>query len=115
MTFVDESEYRKPLIISKSGLRDLKLKKGDVIEETVVFTADPKPEILWFKDGKPLQGTEALILKTEVKDLENGLKQYTCSLNVAKGKYKTLYIYDKFLNSQILQYLYSRYQRFWPL
>jgi len=75
------------LLISKSGLRDLKLKKGDTIDETVIFTADPKPEIVWFKDGKPLQGTEALLLKTEVKDLEHGLKQYTCNLNIAKGKF----------------------------
>lgn len=75
------------MLISKSGLRDLKLKKGDTIDETVIFTADPKPEILWFKDGKPLQATEALILKTEVKDLEHGLKQYTISLNIAKGEF----------------------------
>ncbi|XP_034109415.1 obscurin isoform X3 [Drosophila albomicans] len=83
-----EAEYRKPLLISKSGLKDLKLKKGDAINETVIFTADPKPEIVWLKDGKPLQASEALLLKTEVKELEHGLKQFTCELSVPKAEIK---------------------------
>lgn len=80
------AEYRKPLLISNSGLRDIKIKKGDKVAETVTFTADPNPEIIWLKDGQPVSESKSLSLKIASKDLENGLKQYECSLNILDGK-----------------------------
>lgn len=85
-TKIGVAEYRKPLLISNSGLRDIKLKKGDKVAETVTFTADPNPEIVWLKDGKPISENKSLALKVTSKDLEHGLKQYECSLNILEGK-----------------------------
>lgn len=85
-TKIGVAEYRKPLLISNSGLRDIKLKKGDKVAETVTFTADPNPEIVWLKDGKPISENKSLALKVTSKDLEHGLKQYECSLNILDGK-----------------------------
>lgn len=85
-TKIGVAEYRKPLLIANSGLRDIKLKKGDKVAETVTFTADPNPEIVWLKDGKPISENKSLALKVTSKDLEHGLKQYECSLNILEGK-----------------------------
>lgn len=74
------------MIIAASGLRDIKLKKGETVNEAVVFTADPLPEIILLKDGVPVSGDKKNILKTESKQLENGLVQYTCTLNIQDGK-----------------------------
>lgn len=84
-TKIGVAEYRKPLLISNSGLRDIKLKKGDKVAETVTFTADPNPEIIWLKDGQPISDNKSLALKVTSKDLEHGLKQYECSLNILEG------------------------------
>lgn len=85
-TKIGVAEYRKPLLIANSGLRDIKLKKGDKVAVTVTFTADPNPEIVWLKDGKPISENKSLALKVTSKDLEHGLKQYECSLNILEGK-----------------------------
>lgn len=74
------------MLIAASGLRDIKLKKGETVNEAVVFTADPLPEIILLKDGVPVSGDKKNILKTETKELENGLIQYTCTLNIKDGK-----------------------------
>ncbi|KRF85677.1 uncharacterized protein Dvir_GJ19688, isoform B [Drosophila virilis] len=76
------AEYRKPKQISSSGLRDIKIKKGDNVNESVILTADPLPEITLFKDGEKVPEDEKHILKIESKDLENGLAQYTCTINI---------------------------------
>lgn len=85
-TKIGIAEYRKPLLISNSGLRDIKLKKGDKVAETVTFTADPNPEVIWLKDGQPISESKSLSLKIASKDLEHGLKQFECSLNILEGK-----------------------------
>jgi len=51
----------------------------------VVFTADPAPEIVLLKDGQPVKESNNLKLKVEKKDAENGLVQYTCTLNILEG------------------------------
>ncbi|XP_064554448.1 obscurin isoform X2 [Drosophila montana] len=76
------AEYRKPKQISSSGLRDIKIKKGDNVNESVILTADPLPEITLFKDGVKVHEDDKHILKIEPKDLGNGLAQYTCTINI---------------------------------
>ncbi|XP_030557678.1 obscurin isoform X1 [Drosophila novamexicana] len=76
------AEYRKPKQISSSGLRDIKIRKGENVNESVILTADPLPEITLFKDGEKVPEDEKHILKIESKDLENGLAQYTCTINI---------------------------------
>ncbi|XP_017836914.1 obscurin isoform X3 [Drosophila busckii] len=82
------AEYRKPLLISGSNLKDIKVKKGDNISEAVIFTADPAPEIIWLKDGQKEDGDATLVLTTEIKELDHGLKQYTCTLNIKDADIK---------------------------
>lgn len=53
--------------------------------EPVVFTADPAPEIVLLKDGQPVVETNNVKLKVDKKDAENGLVQYTCTLNILEG------------------------------
>lgn len=58
----------------------------------MILTADPLPEITLFKDGEKVPEDEKHILKIESKDLENGLAQYTCTINILGGRICTLVI-----------------------
>lgn len=83
--FVGIAEYRKPILTQGPGLKDIKVNKGDKVCEPVVFTADPAPEIVLLKDGQPVVETNNVKLKVDKKDAENGLVQYTCTLNILEG------------------------------
>nr|XP_016928763.1 obscurin isoform X5 [Drosophila suzukii] len=82
------AEYRKPILTQGPGLKDIKVNKGDKVSEAVVFTADPAPEIVLLKDGQPVKESNNLKLKVEKKDAENGLVQYTCTLNILEAEIK---------------------------
>ncbi|XP_026836119.1 obscurin isoform X2 [Drosophila erecta] len=82
------AEYRKPILTQGPGLKDIKVNKGDKVREAVVFTADPAPEIVLLKDGQPVVETNNVKLKVEKKDAENGLVQYTCTLNILEAEIK---------------------------
>ncbi|XP_017045137.1 obscurin isoform X2 [Drosophila ficusphila] len=82
------AEYRKPILTQGPGLKDIKVNKGDKVSEPVVFTADPAPEIVLLKDGQPVKESNNLKLKVEKKDAENGLVQYTCTLNILEAEIK---------------------------
>ncbi|XP_043645488.1 obscurin isoform X5 [Drosophila teissieri] len=82
------AEYRKPILTQGPGLKDIKVNKGDKVCEPVVFTADPAPEIVLLKDGQPVVESKNLKLKVEKKDAENGLVQYSCSLNILEAEIK---------------------------
>lgn len=79
------AEYRRPTL--KQGLSDLSLHKGEAINLTVIFTADPAPQITWLKDGKPLTSEDHRKVTVNKKDLEHGLLEYTCSVQMAASKY----------------------------
>ncbi|XP_017473444.1 PREDICTED: muscle M-line assembly protein unc-89-like [Rhagoletis zephyria] len=80
------AEYRKPLL--KSGLRDITTNKGHSLAIPIVFTADPQPKITWLKDGKPLKEQDNCNINETVKDIENGLKEYTYTLNFDECQHK---------------------------
>ncbi|XP_039228488.1 obscurin isoform X7 [Drosophila yakuba] len=82
------AEYRKPILTQGPGLKDIKVNKGDKVCEPVVFTADPAPEIVLLKDGQPVVESNNLKLKVEKKDAENGLVQYSCTLNILEAEIK---------------------------
>ncbi|XP_023037819.2 obscurin isoform X1 [Drosophila willistoni] len=82
------ADYRKPILTSGSGLKDIKVNKGDKVSEPIIFTADPAPEIVCLKDGHPVKESDAAKLKIDVKDLDHGLKQYACALNILKADIK---------------------------
>ncbi|XP_037951991.1 obscurin isoform X2 [Teleopsis dalmanni] len=85
LSLLGVAEYRKPIL--KKKLEDVETIKDKEVLLTVVFTADPLPEIIWFKDGKIVKADEALLLKVEAKELEYGLKEYTCSLVLPKSRH----------------------------
>uniref|UniRef100_A0A6P4FNS7 Muscle M-line assembly protein unc-89 isoform X5 n=1 Tax=Drosophila rhopaloa TaxID=1041015 RepID=A0A6P4FNS7_DRORH len=82
------AEYRKPILTQGPGLKDIKVHKGDKVSEPVVFTADPAPEIILLKDGQPVKESNNLKLKVEKKDADNGLVQYSCTLNILEAEIK---------------------------
>ncbi|XP_046810938.1 obscurin isoform X2 [Lucilia cuprina] len=98
------AEYRKPIV--KKGLADISTYKGKPLSLPVVFTADPEPKITWLKDGKPIQANEHVKLEVVKKDLEHGLVEYACTLNIDKtehadnGRYE-LQIENKFGQANI--------------
>ncbi|XP_043948228.1 obscurin isoform X2 [Drosophila biarmipes] len=88
LTLSGIAEYRKPILTQGPGLKDIKVNKGDKVSEPVVFTADPAPEIVLLKDGQPVKESNNLKLKVVKKDAENGLVQYTCTLNILEAEIK---------------------------
>ncbi|XP_020716206.1 obscurin isoform X3 [Ceratitis capitata] len=80
------AEYRKPIL--KSGLHDITTNKGNSLAIPIVFTADPQPKITWLKDGKPLKEQDNIKINETVKDIENGLKEYTYALNFDESQHK---------------------------
>lgn len=78
------AEYRRPNL--KQGLSDLSLHKGEMINLTVIFTADPMPQITWLKDGKSLISDDHRKVTCDKKELEHGLIEYTCSVQMATSK-----------------------------
>lgn len=68
------------------GLADISTYKGKPLSLPVVFTADPEPKIVWLKDGKPIQADDHVKLSLVKKDLEHGLVEYACTLNIDKSK-----------------------------
>lgn len=79
------AEYRRPNL--KQGLSDISLHKGEPLTLKVIFTADPEPQITWLKDGKPLASIDHRKVTMEKKQLEHGLVEYTCCVQMAASKY----------------------------
>uniref|UniRef100_A0A034VYZ1 Muscle M-line assembly protein unc-89 n=2 Tax=Bactrocera dorsalis TaxID=27457 RepID=A0A034VYZ1_BACDO len=80
------ADYRKPIL--KSGLRDITTKKGNSLAIPIVFTADPQPKITWMKDGMALKEQGNIIITESVQDLENGLKEYSYTINFDELQHK---------------------------
>ncbi|XP_054088791.1 obscurin [Zeugodacus cucurbitae] len=80
------ADYRKPIL--KSGLHDTTTKKGNSLAIPIVFTADPQPRITWIKDGMPLKEQDNIKIKETVQDIENGLKEYTYTMNFDEIQHK---------------------------
>lgn len=78
------AEYRKPLL--KKGIADITTDKGKPLNLPVVFTADPEPKMVWLKDGQPIAASEHVKLSINKKELEHGLIEYTCTLNIDASK-----------------------------
>ncbi|XP_011291978.1 obscurin isoform X5 [Musca domestica] len=75
------AEYRKPIV--KKGLVDISTHKGKPLHLPVVFTADPEPKMVWLKDGKPIDTNDRHIkISVDKKELQHGLVEYTCTLNI---------------------------------
>ncbi|XP_073813115.1 obscurin isoform X2 [Musca autumnalis] len=75
------AEYRKPIV--KKGLVDISTHKGKPLHLPVVFTADPEPKMQWLKDGKPIDANDHHIkISVDKKELQHGLVEYTCTLNI---------------------------------
>ena len=51
------------------------------------MTADPLPDIQWFKDGKEITDSEGVQIKKEVKELEHGLKEIKYLLHFPAGRH----------------------------
>ncbi|XP_069964240.1 obscurin isoform X3 [Bactrocera oleae] len=80
------ADYRKPIL--KSGLRDITAKKGNSLAIPIVFTADPQPKITWVKDGLALKKQGNIKITESVQDIENGLKEYSYTLNFDELQHK---------------------------
>ena len=76
----------------KSGLKDISVNKGESLSVPIVFTADPKPEITLLKDGKPIELNDNVRLDITEKELEHGLKEFKCVLNIKEGGYPKIQI-----------------------
>ncbi|KAG4067668.1 hypothetical protein HA402_005440 [Bradysia odoriphaga] len=79
------AEYRKPII--KKPLHDAQSPKGDKFALELVLTADPLPEITWYKDNKELVEDDGVQIKKEVKELEHGLKEIKYFLYFPAGRH----------------------------
>ncbi|XP_037043462.1 obscurin isoform X3 [Bradysia coprophila] len=79
------AEYRKPII--KKPLHDAQSPKGDKFALELVLTADPLPEITWYKDNKELVEDGGVQIKKEVKELEHGLKEIKYFLYFPAGRH----------------------------
>jgi len=51
------------------------------------LTADPLPEVQWIHDGKAVIEDAAVRVKTDVKELDYGLKEITYSLEFPAGRH----------------------------
>ncbi|XP_067629054.1 obscurin isoform X3 [Eurosta solidaginis] len=92
------AEYRKPIL--KSGLHDITINKGGSLVIPIVFTADPQPKITWLKDEKPLKEQDNIKINETVKDIENGLKEYTYTLNFDETQHKDSGRYELQIQNQ---------------
>lgn len=79
------AEYRKPII--KKPLHDAQSPKGDRFALELVLTADPLPDITWYKDNKELVESDGVQIKKEVKELEHGLKEIKYFLLFPAGRH----------------------------
>ncbi len=84
-TLTAVAEYRKPII--KKPLHDAQSPKGDKFSLELVLTADPLPEITWYKDNKELTENDGVQIKKEVKELEHGLKEIKYFLYFPAGRH----------------------------
>lgn len=51
------------------------------------MTADPLPDVTWFKDGKQVTEDDGVKIKKEVKELEHGLKEIKYYLSFSAGRH----------------------------
>lgn len=82
------AEYRKPII--KKQLEDTKSPKDKQLSFDLIMTADPLPDIQWFKDGKELRegdDVQDAQFKKEIKELEHGLKEIRYFLYFPAGRH----------------------------
>lgn len=59
---------------------------GNSLAIPIVFSADPQPKITWMKDGMELEGQCNIKITETVHDIENGLKEYTYTINFDESK-----------------------------
>lgn len=78
------AEYRKPII--KKPLEDTQSQKDVNLVLSVVFTADPLPDIVWLKDGVEIKSDENMKMKLETKELDYGLKEFTATLTFPSSR-----------------------------
>lgn len=68
-------------------MHDAQIPKGDKFALELVLTADPLPEITWYKDNKELVENDGVQIKKEVKELDHGLKEIRYFLLFPAGRH----------------------------
>uniref|UniRef100_A0A1B0DPE4 Uncharacterized protein n=1 Tax=Phlebotomus papatasi TaxID=29031 RepID=A0A1B0DPE4_PHLPP len=85
LTVIPVAELRKPICLSP--LKDIDAKKDDFVSLTTTLTADPLPDVVWCKNGKEITADGFIEIKSNVKEIENGLKEVTYSLNIPTARH----------------------------
>ncbi|XP_063239264.1 obscurin-like [Bacillus rossius redtenbacheri] len=83
--------FRGPVV--KAEPKDVSAPKNGEVVMTCVIVGDPVPEVKWFHDGVELKPSERLVFSTDVKELENGLKECTYAMRIASGQHGDTGVY----------------------
>lgn len=83
-----EKELRRPKL--KKGLVDQRIVKKQGVTFKAIIVGDPIPEVTWSFEGKELTADQyekhKIILETEDREIENGLKECSYSLTIPRSK-----------------------------
>ncbi|XP_058124576.1 obscurin [Anopheles ziemanni] len=85
LTVIPCKEYRRPKFMS--GLQTISVHKNEPVTLSVTLTSDPEPEITWLQNGVEVKADDFVEMKTEVKELEHGLKELTYTLHIAQARH----------------------------
>lgn len=86
LNLIGVADYRKPII--KTPLKDGQSPKNQPLVLALVLTADPLPDVVWMKDGKPIvESAGGPQIKKEVTDLDHNLKEIRYYLDFASGRH----------------------------
>lgn len=79
------ADFRKPILIQP--LKNTQSPKNAPLEFACQITADPLPDITWYKCGEPLTESLDVQFKHSIKGLEHGLKEIKYYLYFPAGRH----------------------------
>uniref|UniRef100_A0A182J430 Muscle M-line assembly protein unc-89 n=1 Tax=Anopheles atroparvus TaxID=41427 RepID=A0A182J430_ANOAO len=85
LTVIPCKEFRRPKFMS--GLQSISVQKNEPVTLSVTLTSDPEPEITWLQNGVEVKADDFVQMKTEIKELEHGLKEITYTLQIAQARH----------------------------
>uniref|UniRef100_A0AAG5DF48 Muscle M-line assembly protein unc-89 n=1 Tax=Anopheles atroparvus TaxID=41427 RepID=A0AAG5DF48_ANOAO len=85
LTVIPCKEFRRPKFMS--GLQSISVHKNEPVTLSVTLTSDPEPEITWLQNGVEVKADDFVEMKTEIKELEHGLKEITYTLQIAQARH----------------------------